>query len=79
MNVCIYHTSNITGLSNGSRQLTATFAKCNLHKWTLYIPVLIILNVQYTFFSFLWETLEKTPFNFKYITGQLFLLRLTLL
>ena len=32
MNVCIYHTSNITGLSNGRQQLTATFAKCNLHK-----------------------------------------------
>ena len=28
---------NITELNNGRRELAATFAKCNLHKWhTLY-------------------------------------------
>ena len=35
--MCIYHTLNITELSNGRRKLTATLDKCNLHKWnTLY-------------------------------------------
>ena len=33
MNVCIYHTLNVTELSNGRRQLTATFANCSVHKW----------------------------------------------
>ena len=37
ISLCKYHTLNITELSNGRRMLTATFAKCNLHKWnTLY-------------------------------------------
>ena len=74
-NCIIYHTSNITELSNGRRQLTATFAKCNLHKW----------NTLYTYYNFtqcaiifcLWETFEETLSNFRYITEQLFLLHLT--
>ena len=32
VNVCIYHTLNITELNNGQRHLTATFVKFNLHK-----------------------------------------------
>ena len=42
MKVCTYHRLNITKLSNERRQLTATFAKCNLHKW----------NTLYTYYNF---------------------------
>ena len=42
MKVCTYHRLNITKLSNERRQLKATFAKCNLHKW----------NTLYTYYNF---------------------------
>ena len=65
INVCIYPTLNIAKLSNGSGQLTATFAKCNLHKCnTSYTYYISFYSIRHNFF--LWKTLEKTPSNFKY-------------
>ena len=74
--MCIYHTLNITEWSDGRRQLTETFSKCNLKNETLSIPI-IIYSMRHNFF--LREALEKTLSDFRYITEQLFLLYLNLL
>ena len=74
--MCIYHTLNITEWSDGRRQLTATFAKCNLTNETLSIPI-IIYSMRHNFF--LREALEKTLSDFRYITEKFFFLYLNLI
>ena len=61
INVWIYHTLNITELSNGRRQLTTTFAKCNLHKWnTLYTYYCFTQCAKFDFWN---EVLQLPPIS----------------